>query len=101
MKGQVITVQMKMLSGPTVSTQIGLENNVYDLKIVLGQTASMNQDTFRLIYNNRYLKLNDQLQHYGFQNNTVVHGVYKMGHVCIDACRNGGHPPPYYTDPEL
>lgn len=104
MKGQIITVYAKTITGHTISTEIGRENTTYDLKVILGEKIDppMNPATFRLIHNGQTLKLTDQLQHFDVQNGAILMLVGKFSHVCNNSCRQpGGHPPPYRIDPEL
>lgn len=98
MRGQIIT-------GSSVSVQIGIENTVTKLKTKLAAALQENVDMFRLMYNGQCLKLTDQLCHYNLADNAAVYITMKMGHVCGAICQTSGTryfhaPPPYHADPE-
>ena len=103
MKGQIIKIHAHQLGGPTLTTQIGLENNTYDLKVQFSQLNKVPVDSFRLVHKNNVLKLADSLSN--LTNDDNVYILLKLGHICEDVCRDVNtrfyHQPPYHSDPEL
>ena len=97
----MITIYIKQLQQPTILVDVSTDITTNNLKLSVAQACELNADTFRLIHNGSVLKLTDQLCHYNILDQDSIMVVLKLGHVCANVCRNGGHPPPYYEDPEL